>query len=134
MNSDEIMSIMYKIVSAKNPDFVNKQFRIFSEEHDHGYRIVIFDGDIKRKRNFVKHLEYDNFHKFFKDNEIKYKIDKEYGKAIIESYERKAVMLRNLYEVLPDGVIEPISMSVCKSTGDQLDFKMEPNEKIEKGN
>ena len=126
MNSDEIMSIMYKIVSAKNPDFVKKQFRIFSEEHDHGYRIVIFDGNVKQKCNFVKHLEYDDIHKFFKDNEIKYKIDKEYGKAIIESYERKAVILRNLYEVLPDGIIEPISISVCKSTGDQVDFKIEP--------
>ena len=35
MNTDENMSIMYKIVSAKNPDFVNKQFRILSEKHNH---------------------------------------------------------------------------------------------------
>ena len=133
MNSDEIMSIMYKIVSAKNPDFVNKQFRIFSEEHNRGYRIVIFDGDVKRKCNFVKHLECEEFHKFFKDNEIKYKIDKEYGKSIIESYEQKVTILRNLYEVLPDGVIDPISISACKPIEDHVDFKMVPNEKIEKG-
>lgn len=128
------MSIMYKIVSAKNPDFINKQFRIFTEGHNHGYQIVIFDGDVKQKRNFVKQLECEDVFKFFKDNEIKYQIDKEYGKSIIESYERKVTILRNLYEVLPDGIIDPISISVCKSTGDQINFKMEPSEKVEQGN
>ncbi len=126
MNTDENMSIMYKIVSAKNPDFVNKQFRIFSEGQDHGYQIVIFDGDVKRKRNFVKHLNCGDVIKFFKDNEIKYQIDKEYGKSIIESYIRKAAILRDLYAIQPDGVIDPISISVCKPTDDQVDFKIEP--------
>ena len=127
MNTNENMSIMYKIVSAKNPDFVNKQFRIFSEVPNNGYRIVIFDGDVKRKRNFVKQLECEDVIKFFKDNEIKYQIDKEYGKSIIESYERKASILRTLYEVLPDGVIDPLSISTAwNSTNDQVDFKIEP--------
>lgn len=128
----ESMSIVYKIVSAKNPDFVNKQFRIYSDEYTHDYRIIIFNGDVNRKCNFVKDLKCGDVHKFFKDNEIKYQIDKEYGKSIIEAYERKVVILRNLYEVLPDGVIDPISISICKSTSDQIDFKMEPNEKIDK--
>ena len=123
---DENMSIMYKIVNAKNPDFVNKQFRLFSEEHTHGYQIVIFDGNVKQKCNFVKHLECEDVYKFFKDNEIEYKIDKEYGKAIIESYERKVAILRNLYEVLGDGVIEQIGILVYNPTDDQVDFKMEP--------
>ncbi|MBR1988211.1 MAG: hypothetical protein IKA36_04120 [Clostridia bacterium] len=131
---DESMSIMYKIVSAKNPDFVNKQFRIFSDKHNHGYRVVIFDGDVKRKCNFVKDLGCKDVHKFFKDNEIKYQIDKEYGKAIIEAYERKVTILRDLYEVLPDGVIDPLSISASlNSTDDQVDFKMEPNEKFKQG-
>ena len=125
MNTDENMSIMYKIVSAKNPDFINKQFRIFFDKHNHEYRIVIFNGDVKRKCNFVKNLKYEDVHKFFKDNEIKYQIDKEYGKSIIESYEQKVTILRNLYEVLPDGVIDPLSISICKSIVDQVDFKME---------
>ena len=129
---DETMSIVYKIVSAKNPDFVNKQFRIYSDKYTHDYRIIIFGGDVTRKCNFVKDLGCKDVHKFFKDNEIKYQIDKEYGKSIIESYERKVAILRYLYEVLPDGVIDPISISVCKSTGDQIDFKMEPNEHITK--
>lgn len=122
----DTMSIVYKIVSAKNPDFVNKQFRIYSGEHVHGYRIIIFVGDVNRKCNFVKDLKCEEVHKFFKDNEIMYQIDKEYGKALIESYERKVTILRNLYEVLPAGVIDPVSISVCKSTGDQVNFKMEP--------
>lgn len=130
---DESMSIMYKIVSAKNPDFVNKQFRVFFDKHNHGYRVVIFDGDVKRKCNFVKYLKYEDVYKFYKDSEIKYQIDKEYGKRIIEAYERKASMLRTLYEVLPNGVIDPLIISaVCDSTDDHVDFKMEPNDKIEK--
>ena len=131
---DESMSIMYKIVSAKNPDFVNKQFRVFFDNHNHEYRVVIFDGDVKRKCNFVKNLKYEDIYKFYKDSEIKYQIDKEYGKAIIEAYERKASILRTLYEVLPDGVIDPLIISaVCSSTDDQVNFKFEPNDKIEKG-
>lgn len=130
MNTDENMSIMYKIVSAKNPDFINKQFRIFLDKNTQRYQIVIFDGDVKRKCNFVKHLEPEEVYMFYKDNEIKYQIDKEYGKAIIESYERKATILRNLYELLPGGVIDPLSIStIWNSTDDQIDFKMEPNEK-----
>lgn len=144
---DENMSIMYKIVSAKNPDFVNKQFRVFFNKHNHEYRVVIFNGDVKRKCNFVKDLKSEDVNKFWKDSEIKYKIDKEYGKTIIEAYEKKASILRTLYEVLPDGVIDPLSISLveahfaareaknanCKSTDDQVNFRMEPNDKIEKG-
>lgn len=129
-NTDESMSIVYKIVSAKNPDFVNKQFRIYSDKYTDGYRIIIFGGNVNRKCNFVKDLKCEDVHKFFKDNEIKYQIDKEYGKAIIEAYERKVTILRDLYEVLPDGVIDPISISVCTPTDDHVDFKMEPNECI----
>ena len=124
-DSDE-MSIVYKIVSAKNPDFVNKQFRICFGEYIDGYRIIIFGGDVNRKCNFVKDLKWKDIHKFFKDNEIEYQIDKEYGKELIESYERKVIILRDLYEVLPDGVINPVSISVCKSTDDSVNFKMEP--------
>ena len=124
-NTNETMSIVYKIVSAKNPDFVNKQFRIYSDKYTDGYRIIIFGGDANRKYNFVKDLK-DDVHKFFKDNEIKYQIDKEYGKSIIEDYERKVAILRDLYEILPDGVIDPISISVCKPTDDHVDFKLEP--------
>lgn len=113
MDEDCLMSLLYKILGSNNSDFVGKTFRLFFNKDTNEYTIVIFDGDVEHKRNFTKYFKQpsSDIPQFFEKYAIDFEPDKEYGKSEIEKLEKRATILRCLYNVPRTGIIPPTQLS-----------------------
>ena len=82
--------VMYQITKSNNPKFINKLFEIkhIVWHHNLDIKIIIYGGG--EGMNFVCGFREDertqSFTKFWNDNQIEYKLAKEYGKSLIKHY------------------------------------------------
>ena len=120
-------TIMYKVLKSSNPNYVGKRFRLFQPHALKGDRIFLCffrpDEDLACYQ-FI--LEPSNVAAFFKENDISYEVDQDYGKEQIEYMKHKIEMLKIRYG-LPDPVLIEASTLSLHSVKfkDTYEFQLE---------
>ena len=125
VNHDQ--TVMYKVLKSSNPYYVGKRFRLIQNHTQKDDRVFLcFFRPDKDLAYYQLILEPSNVATFFKENDISYEIDQDYGKEQIEYLKHKIEMLKINYE-LPDHVlIEASSLSLHSvKFKDTYEFQLE---------
>lgn len=117
-------TIMYKVVDSSYViNIIGSRFRLFSGDNNEIYLRFFHKGE-KLPFHEVK-LDPEEIADFFQKNNIKYEIDQEYGRDLIEHMKHRIEMIKLCYKIHDPQIIPSTILSTSHVSEGTYVFQME---------